>query len=185
MSVCQTLVVSQRRACQVLEQVRTTQRLTPRVSDEEEQLASRIVDLATKYGRYGYRRITALLKQENWKVNHKRVERIWRKEGLKVPQKQPKRGRLWLNDGSCVRLRPEYKDHVWSYDFMVDRTTDGRSFRILTIIDEYTRECLAILVSARRMLSTSSLKCLSLERSLTISGRTMALSLPLKQYEAG
>ena len=149
MSVCQTLVVSQRRACQVLEQVRTTQRLTPRVSDEEEQLASRIVDLATKYGRYGYRRITALLKQENWKVNHKRVERIWRKEGLKVPQKQPKRGRLWLNDGSCVRLRPEYKDHVWSYDFMVDRTTDGRSFRILTIIDEYTRECLAILVDRR------------------------------------
>jgi putative transposase len=148
-SVCQTLVVSQRRACQVLEQVRTTQRLTPRVSDEEEQLASRIVDLATKYGRYGYRRITALLKQENWKVNHKRVERIWRKEGLKVPQKQPKRGRLWLNDGSCVRLRPEYKDHVWSYDFMVDRTTDGRSFRILTIIDEYTRECLAILVDRR------------------------------------
>ena len=86
MSVCQTLAVSERRACQVLEQVRTTQRLTPHVSDEEEYLASRIVELATKYGRYGYRRITALLKQENWKVNHKRVERIWRKEGLKVPQ---------------------------------------------------------------------------------------------------
>lgn len=140
------MVVSERRACQVLEQVRTTQRLTPRISDEEEQLESRIVELATKYGRYGYRRITALLKQENWKVNHKRVERIWRKEGLKVPQKQPKRGRIWLNDGSCVRLRPEYKDHVWSYDFMVDRTTGGRAFRILTILDEYTRECLAVLV---------------------------------------
>ena len=146
MSVCQTLAVSERRACQVLEQVRTTQRLMPRVSNEEEQLVSRIVDLATKYGRYGYRRITALLKQENWNVNHKRVERIWRKEGLKVPQRQPKRGRLWLNDGSCVRLRPEYKDHVWSYDFMVDRTANGRPFRILTILDEYTRECLAILV---------------------------------------
>jgi len=79
-------------------------------------------------------------------VNHKRVERIWRKEGLKVPQRQPKRGRLWLNDGSCVRLRPEHKDHVWSYDFMVDRTANGRPFRILTILDEYTRECLAILV---------------------------------------
>jgi putative transposase len=144
--VCQTLAVSERRACQVLEQVRTTQRLKPRISDEEEQLVSQIVEMATKYGRYGYRRITALLKQENWKVNHKRVERIWRKEGLKVPQRQPKRGRLWLNDGSCVRLRPEHKDHVWSYDFMVDRTTDGRSFRILTILDEYTRECLAILV---------------------------------------
>ena len=149
MSVCQTLAVSERRACQVLEQVRTTQRLKPCISDEEGQLTSQIVELATKYGRYGYRRITALLKQENWKVNHKRVERIWRKEGLKVPQRQPKRGRLWLNDGSCVRLRPEYKDHVWSYDFMVDRTTDGRSFRILTILDEYTRECLAIDVERR------------------------------------
>jgi transposase InsO family protein len=147
--VCQALAVSERRACQVLEQVRTTQRLKPCISDEEEQLTSQIVELATKYGRYGYRRITALLKQENWKVNHKRVERIWRKEGLKVPQRQPKRGRLWLNDGSCVRLRPEYKDHVWSYDFMVDRTTDGRSFRILTILDEYTRECLAIEVERR------------------------------------
>jgi transposase InsO family protein len=140
------LSVSERRACQVLEQVRTTQRLTPSISNEEEQLVSQIVELATKYGRYGYRRITALLKQENWKVNHKRVERIWRKEGLKVPQRQPKRGRLWLNDGSCVRLRPEHKDHVWSYDFMVDRMANGRPFRILTILDKYTRECLAILV---------------------------------------
>jgi len=84
-----------------------------------------------------------------WRVNHKRVERIWRKEGLKVPKKQPKRSRLWLNDGSCIRLRPEYKDHVWSYDFMIDRTVDGRAFRILNIIDEYTRECLVILVSRR------------------------------------
>jgi transposase InsO family protein len=147
--VCQTLAVSERRACQVLEQIRTTQRLTPHVSDEEEHLASRIVELATKYGRYGYRRITALLKEENWKVNHKRVERIWREEGLKVPHKQPKRKRLWLNDGSCVRLRPEHKDHVWSYDFMVDRTADGRPVRILTVLDEYTRECLAIEVERR------------------------------------
>ena len=105
-----------------------------------------ITELAMKYGRYGYRRITALLKQKGWQVNHKRVERIWRREGLKVPQKQPKRGRLWLNDGSCIRLRPRYKDHVWSYDFMMARTSDGRSFRILSILDEYTRECLAILV---------------------------------------
>ena len=105
-----------------------------------------ITELAMKYGRYGYRRITALLKQKGWQVNHKRVERIWRREGLKVPQKQPKRGRLWLNDGSCIRLRPLYKDHVWSYDFMLVRTSAGRSFRILSILDEYTRECLAILV---------------------------------------
>ena len=105
-----------------------------------------ITELAMKYGRYGYRRITALLNQKGWQVNHKRVERIWRREGLKVPQKQPKRGRLWLNDGSCIRLRPEHEDHVWSYDFMVARTADGRAFRILNIIDEYTRECLAIMV---------------------------------------
>ena len=90
-----------------------------------------------------------MLKQEGWEVNHKRVERIWRKEGLKVPEKQPKRKRLWLNDGSCIRLRPEYKDHVWSYDFVMGRTSDGRVFRMLNIIDEYTRECLAILVRRR------------------------------------
>ena len=87
-----------------------------------------------------------MLKQEGWQVNHKRVERIWRREGLKVPQKQPKRGRLWLNDGSCIRLRPEHKDHVWSYDFVLARTSDGRAFRILAVIDEYTRECLSMLV---------------------------------------
>ena len=82
-------------------------------------------------------------------MNHKRIERIWRKEGLKVPQKQPKRRRLWLADGSCIRLRPQYKDHVWSYDFVMARTADGRSLRILAILDEYTRECLALLVDRR------------------------------------
>lgn len=87
--------------------------------------------------------------EKGWRVNHKRVERIWRREGLKVPKKQPKRSRLWLNDGSCIRLGPEHKDHVWSYDFMVDRTTDGRAFKILNIIDEFTRECLAILVARK------------------------------------
>ena len=112
--VLKTLKVSERRACRVLEQARTTQRHSPHIKDDEERLVARIIELATRYGRYGYRRITALVKQEGWKVNHKRVERIWRREGLKVPKKQPKRGRLWLNDGSCIRLRPEYKDHVWS-----------------------------------------------------------------------
>ena len=135
----------------MLGQIRTTQRLRPMVSVEEAKLVADITSLATKYGRYGYRRITAMLNNSDkgWQVNHKRVERIWRQEGLKVPQKQPKRGRLWLNDGSCIRLRPEYKDHVWSYDFMTARTSDGRAFRILNIIDEYTRECLAILVERR------------------------------------
>ena len=147
--VCHMLSVSERRACKVLSQARATQRHVPHIPSDEEQLRTRIIELATRYGRYGYRRITALLRQENWQVNHKRVERIWRQEGLKVPRRQPKRGRLWLNDGSCIRRRPERKDHVWSYDFMVDRTSDGRAFRILTIIDEYTRECLGMLVDRR------------------------------------
>jgi putative transposase len=146
------LGVSERRACRVLGQPVTTQRHIPRPRSDEGLLVERIVELATQYGRYGYRRITALLWQEGWQVNHKRVERIWRQEGLKVPQKQPKRKRLWLNDGSCVRLRPTHMDHVWSYDIVSTRTHDGRAIRILAVIDEYTRECLAI-KAARRMTS--------------------------------
>jgi len=153
------LGVSERRACTVLGQVRKTQRRTPCVTNEEERLRARIIELATKYGRYGYRRITAMLNRDDWIVNHKRVERIWRMEGLKVPQKQPKRRRLWLNDGSCVRLRPEYKDHVWSYDFVMAWTSNGKAFRILVIIDEYTRECLAMRV-ARRITSGDVLEVL-------------------------
>ena len=108
---------------------------------------SRIVELASMYGRYGYRRITALLRREGWDVNHKRVERLWRREGLKVPRRQPKRGRLWLNDGSCVRLRPEWPNHVWSTDFVFDRTATGRLTRMLTVIDAFSQECLAIEVT--------------------------------------
>ena len=134
----------------MLDQTRSTQRRELSPPSDEKQLTHDIVELATRYGRYGYRRITALLHDNlDWKVNHKRVERIWRREGLKVPKKQPKRGRLWLNDGSCIRLRPEYKDHVWSYDFMIGRTADGKAFKILNIIDEYTRECLAIRVNRK------------------------------------
>ena len=141
--------VSERRICRVLSQPRSTQRYLPGIRDGEEPLIKRMIELSTKYGRYGYRRITALLQREGWEVNHKRVERLWRKEGLKVPQKQPKRKRLWLNDGSCIRLRPLFKDHVWSYDFVATRTEDGRALRILTLIDEYTRECLALKVARR------------------------------------
>ena len=108
-----------------------------------------MVALATRFGRYGYRRVTALLRQEGWRVNHKRVERLWRQEGLKVPQGQPKRRRLWLGDGSIVRRRAEHRDHVWSYDFVFDRTADGRPLRLLPIVDEYTRECLSIDVGRR------------------------------------
>jgi transposase InsO family protein len=114
------------------------------VADDEPRLVEGIVRLASQYGRYGYRRVTELLRREGWRVNHKRVERIWRSEGLKVPQRQKPRRRLWLNDGSCVRLRPLRKNHVWSYDFQSGRTSDGRPLRFLNVLDEYTRECLSI-----------------------------------------
>jgi transposase InsO family protein len=130
------------------------------VRDNEEHLREDIIKLAGKYGRYGYRRITAILQQAGWKINHKRVERIWREEGLKVPQKQPKRGRLWLKDGSCVRLRPTHRNHVWSYDFVADRTHDGRSIKMLTVLDEFSRECLAI-VTERSLKSDDVLDCLT------------------------
>jgi putative transposase len=140
------LGVPERRACRVLGQHRSTQRKPPRTPDDEAALTADIVALATRYGRYGYRRVTALLREAGWAVNRKRVERIWRREGLKVPQKQPKKGRLWRNDGSCIRLRPAHPNHVWSYDFVEDRTHDGRKYRMLNVIDEFTRECLAIRV---------------------------------------
>ena len=159
-NVCCSLGVSERRACKVLTQARSTQRYNTRHADDEDELTKAIIRLASQYGRYGYRRITALLRNEDWLVNHKRVERIWRREGLKVPSKQPKRGRLWLNDGSCVRLRAECRNHVWSYDFVHDRTADGRPIKILTIIDEYTRECLSLLVD-RKLNSHSVLDELS------------------------
>jgi len=127
----------------VVGQPRSTQRYHKRPANDEDFLTSRVIDLASQYGRYGYRRVTALLRNEGWIVNHKRVERIWRREGLKVPQKQPKRGRLWLNDGSIIRLKPLFPQHVWSYDFMQARTHNGVPFRILNVIDEYSRECLA------------------------------------------
>ena len=158
--VCQQLSVSERRACKVLGQPRSTQRLILYVPDDEPILVSRIIELAERFGRYGYRMITGLLREEGWKVNHKRVERLWRREGLKVPKKQPKRGRLWLNDGSCIRLRPQYKHHVWGYDFMTARTANGRAFRILNIMDEYSRECLGILV-ARHITADDVIEVLS------------------------
>ena len=141
-------------------QPRATQRRVLSVRNDDEALRAAIVTLAVRYGRYGYRRITALLRRDGWQVNHKRVERIWRQEGLKVPQKQPKRGRLWLNDGACVRLRPTHRNHVWSYDFVADRTQDGRAIKILTVIDEYSRESLAIL-AARKIKSDDVLHCLT------------------------
>ena len=152
--------LSERHACRLLGQWRGTQRYGPLRRTDEDALTRAIIALATQYGRYGYRRITALLQSAGWQVGKDRVQRIWRREGLKVPQRQPKRGRLWLNDGSCVRLRPERANHVWSYDFVSARTHDGRTLRLLTLIDEYTRECLAIRV-ARRLGSAEVLETLA------------------------
>ena len=132
----------------------------PRGRPDEEQLTEDIIELAREYGRYGYRIVTGLLRNSGWHVNHKRVERIWKREGLKVPPKQKKRGRLWLNDGSCVRLRPERPNHVWSYDFVQDRTFDGRAYRILNIIDEFTKEALMIRVN-RKLNSTDVVDALT------------------------
>jgi transposase InsO family protein len=155
------LQVSERRACAAPGHHRSTQRKTPRGRDDEQRLTADIVELARQVGRYGYRKIAELLRTTSgWVVNDKRVERIWGLEGLKVPAKQPKRGRLWLADGSCVRLRPEHRNHVWSYDFVEHRTHDGRTYRMLNVIDEFTHECIAIRV-ARRLGSTDVIDVLT------------------------
>jgi putative transposase len=139
--------IAERHACRLLGQWRGSQRYLPRQRPDEDGLTRAIVSLAGECGRYGYRRITALLRSVGWAVGKDRVERIWRREGL--PARQRPRGRLWLNDGSCVRLRPQRPNHVWSYDFVSGLTSDGRTLRMLTMIDEYTRESLAIRVGRR------------------------------------
>jgi transposase InsO family protein len=154
------LKVFERRVCRVLGQHRSTQRRVPAGQDDEERLTADIIELARQYGRYGYRKIAELRSTAGWVVNDKRVERIWRREGLKVPAKQPKRGRLWLADGSCVRLRAERPNHVWSYDFVEDRTHEGRKYRMLNIIDEFPHECLAICI-ARKLKSIDVIDVLS------------------------
>src|SRR5271169_3219963 len=152
--------LSERGACRLLGQWRGTQRYIVTQREDEDALTRAIIQLASEYGRYGYRRITALLREAGWEVGKDRVQRIWRREGLKVPQKQRPRGRLWLNDGSCVRLRPEHENHVCSYDFVSAWTHDGRTLRLLVLLDEYTRECLAIRV-ARRLGSNEVIEALA------------------------
>jgi putative transposase len=139
-----TFGVSQRRACRVLGQPRSTQRQVPKPKEEEERLVRRILELVRQHPRYGYRRIWALLRREGWRVNRKRVHRLWRQQGLKVPRKQRKKRRLGCSANSCVRRPAEHKNHVWAWDFLHDRTTDGRALKWLTLVDEYTRECLAL-----------------------------------------
>ncbi len=152
--------MSERRACRALGQHRSTQRKVPQGRSDEERLTDDIIKLADKYDRYGYRMVTGLLNNAGWHVNHKRVDRIWRRERLKVSQKQIKKGRLWLNDGSYVRLKPERPNHVWSYNFVKDRTANGWAYRTLNIIDEYTREALMIRVD-RKHNSTDVLDALT------------------------
>ena len=143
------LGVSERQVCRALGASRSSVRYTPQPRFDESALTRSVVRLAGQYGRYGYRRVHALLEVEGWQVSHGRVMRIWRREGLKVPVKQPRRGRLWLNDGSCIRLRPAYRNHVWSWDFVFIRIEDGRAVKLMVVIDEFTRECLAIHVARR------------------------------------
>ena len=152
--------LSERHACRLLGQWRGTQRYEAIQRLDEDELTAAAIALASQYGRYGYKKIAALLQSAGWKVGRNRVEQIWRREGLKVPKKQRPRRRLWLNDGSCFRRRPERANHVWSYDFVSARTHDGRTLRILTLIDEYTRECLALRV-ARRLNSWDVIETLS------------------------
>jgi len=134
---------TQRRACRVLGVNRTAYRYEPVKLPDEDEVRTEIIYLACNYGRVGYRMVTDMMRNKGNLINHKRVERIWREEGLKLPQKQTKKPRLWLADGSCVRLRPTHKNHVWSYDFIEDRTVNGKKIRFLNIIDEFTHECLA------------------------------------------
>jgi transposase InsO family protein len=127
----------------VLEVNRTAYRYKPVKLPDEDEVCAAVIEKVCKYGRVGYRMVTSMLRNDGKHINHKRVERIWREEGLKLPKKQTKKRRLWMNDGSCVRLRPEHKNHVWSYDFVEDKTYNGKKIRILNIIDEHTHECLA------------------------------------------
>ena len=141
--VVKTHKTTERWACRVLSVNRTAYRYEPVKLPDEDEVRCEIIDLACTYSRAGYRTVTSMMRNKGRLINHKRVERIWREEGLKVPKKQTKKPRLWLTDGSCVRLRPTYKNHVWSYDFVEDKTVDGRKLRFLNIIDEFSRECIA------------------------------------------
>lgn len=138
------LAVSERRACRTLSQPRGTQRYQPRRLEKDKPLIDALNDLSRTHPRYGYRRITALLRADGWPVNRKRVQRLWRQEGLKVPPKQRKRRRLGCSQNRCTRRRAEHINHVWTYDFLMDRTEDGRRLKLLVIVDEFTRENLSI-----------------------------------------
>jgi putative transposase len=136
--------VSERRACQVLEQPRSSQRYVSTKVGKDAALVERMVALSKENPRYGYRRVWALLRREGWEVNKKRVQRLWREAGLRVPAKERKRRRLGTSENGCTRRRAKYIDHVWSYDFAMDTTQDGRRLKVMPVVDEYSRECLAL-----------------------------------------
>jgi putative transposase len=145
----QRFKISQRRACQAVDQPRSTQRYEAQEREDEIRLVRRMLELVARHPRYGYRRIGSLLRAEGWKVNRKRVYRLWRREGLKVPRKQRKKRRLGTSGNACHRRRPERINHVWCWDFVFDHTTSGSQLKWLSIVDEYTRECLALKVARR------------------------------------
>ena len=142
----QTFGVSQRRACRVLCQPRSTQRRRLTTRSDEPRLVRRMLALVRAHPRFGYRRIVALLRREGWRVNRKRVYRLWRQHGLKVPRTQRKKRRLGHSGNSCARRQPRGKDDVWAWDFIHDRTEDGRPLKWLSVVDAYTRECLVLQV---------------------------------------
>jgi putative transposase len=144
----QKLGTSERRTCQVLGVARSTQRYEA-IPRNEDDLRLALIRLAKQYGRYGYRKIGELLRAEGWAVNHKKVERIWREEGLQLPHRHKRRWRLYHHDASIIRLRPLYPNHIWSIDFVHDRLSNGRSYKMLTVLDEYTREALCVNVATR------------------------------------
>jgi len=139
----EAFMVAERRACRVLNTNRTAYRYEAVKRADEDEVRAEVIDKVCNFGRVGYRQVTSLMRNGGRKINHKRVERIWREEGLKLPPKQSKKRRLWLTDGSCIRLRPEHRNHVWSYDFVEDRTANGKKIRFLNIIDEFSKDCLA------------------------------------------
>ena len=136
--------VSERRACRVIDQPRTSQRYQAKPRDDERALVKRMLELVLQRPRFGYRRIASLLRKEFWHASATRIYWLWRREGLKVPQKKRKRRRLGKSENSCHRRRAEHKDHVWCWDFVFDHTTSGSTLKWLSIVDEYTRECLAL-----------------------------------------
>lgn len=144
--VREKLGVSERRTCRAIGQPRATQRYRPREDGYERRLVDRMLELVQEKPRYGYRRIWVLMRQEGWRVNHKRIYRLWRREGLKVPRRVRQRRRLGQSENGCSRYRAEYPNHVWSWDFLYDRTEDGRPLKLLTMVDEFTRRALAVKV---------------------------------------